>query len=90
MSVRYLYPCYFDSALTRKNGRRVSKENAVSNPDLSGLIKAVRSAGIKIASEDSKAKHPAYWFKSSGVIKVEYEGSKEELMKKTAQHLRNK
>ncbi|HJJ77719.1 MAG TPA: signal recognition particle subunit SRP19/SEC65 family protein [Methanocorpusculum sp.] len=53
MALRTVYPCYFDSSLTRKEGRRVSKSEAVTQPNLSRISRAAKAAGLSVAEEDA-------------------------------------
>ncbi|MBE6507251.1 MAG: signal recognition particle protein Srp19 [Methanocorpusculum parvum] len=87
MALRTIYPCYFDVSLTRAAGRRVSKSEAVPQPNLSRIARAAKAAGLSIAEEDASASHPARWFAKEGRIVIEYAGSKEELLHKIAEKL---
>ena len=87
MALRTVYPCYFDSSLTRKEGRRVSKSEAVTQPNLSRISRAAKAAGLSVAEEDASASHPARWFAKEGRLVVEYAGSKEELLHTIASRL---
>lgn len=90
MAIRILYPCYFDAALTRAQGRRVAKSLAGQQPNAAQLSRAAKAAGISVIDEESKAPHPAQWFAGTGRIRVEFEGSKEELLKIIAAKLGRK
>ena len=87
MALRTIYPCYFDVSLTRKEGRRVAKSEAVPQPNLSRLARAAKSAGIIVAEEDASKSHPARWFAREGRLVVDFAGSKEELLHKIASAL---
>ncbi|WFN33789.1 signal recognition particle subunit SRP19/SEC65 family protein [Methanogenium sp. S4BF] len=80
---RTLYPCYFDSALTRRQGRRVPREMAREAPQIRAIHKAAKRAGLSARIDEGTA-HPAHWQKKDGRVIVEWKGSKEELMKKIA------
>ncbi|MDO5844191.1 MAG: signal recognition particle subunit SRP19/SEC65 family protein [Methanocorpusculum sp.] len=90
MAVRYLYPCYFDLSLTRKEGRRVNKDAAVENPNSAQISRAAKLAGLNVVEENKTAHHPAQWYKAGGRISIEYEGSKEQLLKTVAGKLGGK
>ncbi|HJJ47004.1 MAG TPA: signal recognition particle protein Srp19 [Methanocorpusculum sp.] len=85
MAHRLLYPAYFDVSLTRKEGRRVAKDKAVEHPDIFRLARAVSSLGLTSIQEDKK--FPKRWYDAAGRLSVEYEGSKEELLKAVAEKL---
>ena len=83
---RTLYPCYFDSALTRSEGRRVSKDLARETPKTRAIHKAAKKSGLSARIEED-AHHPAFWWKGEGRVVVEWKGTKEDLIKKIAQKL---
>lgn len=87
MALRTIYPCYFDVSLTRKEGRRVAKSEAVPQPNLSRLARAAKSAGLTVAEEEASKSHPARWFAREGRLVVDFAGSKEELLHKIASAL---
>ena len=87
MAVRFLYPCYFDESLTRKEGRRVSKELAWANPNIAQLSRTAKSLGINVIEEDRTSHFPGQCFAAGGRIRVEYDGSKETLMKQIAEKM---
>lgn len=87
MALRTVYPCYFDVSLTRKEGRRVAKSEAVPQPNLSRIARAAKAAGLAVAEENAAASHPARWYAKEGKLVVEFAGSKEELLHKIASAL---
>ena len=54
-----VWPGYFDSKTSRRSGRRVSKDRAVANPTLDGLVYAARSAGIRKMKKEENTSHPS-------------------------------
>ena len=54
-----VWPGYFDSKISRRSGRRVSKDRAVANPTLDGLAYAARSAGIRKMKKEENTSHPS-------------------------------
>ena len=83
---RTLYPCYFDRALTRRQGRRVPQALAQETPQIKAIHKAAKRAGLS-ARMDEGAAHPTRGSKKDGRVIVEWKGSKEELMKKIAKKI---
>jgi signal recognition particle subunit SRP19 len=81
-----VWPAYFDSAKTRKEGRRVPKNLAVQSPKILEIKEAAEKLGLKheVAVEAGYPKTP--WVKS-GMILVEKKGSKEQVIKKIAKQL---
>lgn len=95
-----LYPVYFDANRTRAEGRRVSKELAVSNPLARELVNACRDLRLQTLFEPEKM-HPKDWA-NPGRVKVNLKENggakgggasgiknKHQLYILIAQHLRN-
>jgi signal recognition particle subunit SRP19 len=78
-----IWPAYFDQSKTRKDGRRVSKDVAVSHPKLDEVSLAVQKLGLKheIVVDVSYPRTP--WVKT-GMILVEKQGSKEQTIQRIA------
>jgi len=53
-----LWPGYFNTKLSRKQGRRVSKKCAVANPTLDTLALAARNTGLSKMKRDADISHP--------------------------------
>ncbi len=82
---RILYPCYFNSALRRGEGRRVSLSRAIRDPTLADIERAAKKAGLVFRAEP---KHfPARWWLKEGRIVVQWSEGKEKLLRKIASHL---
>ena len=81
-----IWPAYFDSARTRKKGRRVPKSLAVQSPKIQEMKEAAEKLGLshEVAAESGYPKTP--WVKT-GMIMVEKKGSKEQMIKKIARQL---
>ena len=80
-----LYPCYFNAAYTRRQGRRVSRNRSVKAPVIGDLERALKRAGVTFRIEDRH--HPAHWMRHEGRIVAMWQESKEALIKKVAQRL---
>lgn len=63
-----LYPIYFDSTRSKKDGRRVGKGHAVENPLAREIAEAVSSLGYQVALDPGKM-HPRDWA-NPGRVKV--------------------
>lgn len=50
---------YFDSKLSRSEGRRVPKEASIPNPSLDAIVWAARDVGLSKMKRDSEASHPS-------------------------------
>lgn len=59
---------YFDSKLSRSEGRRVPKEASIPNPSLDVVIWAARDAGISKMEREEGAQHPSRPFSKEGML----------------------
>ena len=75
-----VWPQYLDKDLSLSEGRKVSKEIAVSKPSISEIERALKRLGFTYEIERDKA-YPGKWYEKSGRILVEYENTKLELLK---------
>ena len=82
---RILYPCYFDATLQRRKGRRVPKELGVKSPDLPAIEAVLRKMKVPYRLEEHH--HPARWAEREGRLVAEWEGSKEDLIRRVAKRL---
>jgi signal recognition particle subunit SRP19 len=82
---RILYPCYFNAAYSRAEGRRVPRSLGVKGPVLTDLERALKRSNITFRVEDHH--HPAHWTRREGRIVAEWTESKEKLIRKIAQKL---
>lgn len=69
---------YFNSSITREEGRRIPLDRSVKDPKLGELVEAAKIIGYNAESE--VAKHPKRMSLQSGIVSVE----KKEGMKKSA------
>jgi signal recognition particle subunit SRP19 len=81
-----IWPIYFDSAKTRKDGRRVSKNIAVQSPRITEIKEAADKIGLKneVNLETHFPKMP--WAKT-GMLLVEKKEAKEKIIQKIAKQL---
>ncbi|HET6580568.1 MAG TPA: signal recognition particle subunit SRP19/SEC65 family protein [Methanoregula sp.] len=80
-----LYPCYFNAAYTRRQGRRVSLSRGVKAPVVNDLERALKRIGVTFRVEDHQ--HPAHWMRREGRVVVTWQEGKEALIKKVAQKI---
>ena len=80
-----LYPCYFNTASSRRQGRRVARSRGAKAPVISDLERALKRAGVTFRIEEHH--HPAHWMRREGRIVAEWHEGKEALIKKVAQRL---
>ncbi len=74
-----IWPVYFDANKTRKEGRRVSKNEAVQSPKIAEIETAATQLRLEpeLISEKSYPRSP--WNKA-GMLLVEKQGSKEKVI----------
>ena len=59
---------YFDSKLSRSEGRRVPKEASIPNPSLEAIIWASRDAGISKMKREEHLSHPSRPYSKEGML----------------------
>jgi signal recognition particle subunit SRP19 len=65
-----IWPVYIDSKRTKKQGRKIPIDDAVSAPSLSEISRAARKLNLSPETETNKS-FPGLWFESSGRVTVE-------------------
>ena len=66
-----LWPEYFDSNRTVKEGRRVTAKMGVSNPKMEEISKVLKQLNIKHSLE-KEASYPGTWWKQNGRVLLTY------------------
>jgi signal recognition particle subunit SRP19 len=79
---RILYPCYFNAALSREEGRRVPRTLGAKGSNASDIERALKRLGIPC--EVGEHHHPAHWARHEGRVIATWTGKKEALIKKVA------
>jgi signal recognition particle subunit SRP19 len=74
-----LYPLYFDSSVSRLQGRKVSKKYAVEKPTSENIAKAAKSLGLNPILE-KECVHPSTPWKKEGRVLVDKKGPKTKLL----------
>lgn len=76
---------YFDSSLSREEGRKVPISRAVKNPTLKELEIAAKKLGLE--PQAFEARHPKRPFRQSGYISVKKKFKKSKLISEIATQL---
>lgn len=84
-----VWPIYFDSTRSRRDGRMVSAQEGIKEPTLDAIITAAQKAGLKPEIEREK-RHPKTWHESSGRILIPKKGPKSAILKRIARSLKGK
>ncbi|OPY37031.1 MAG: Signal recognition particle 19 kDa protein [Methanoregula sp. PtaU1.Bin051] len=80
-----LYPCYFNAALDRRQGRKVPRKEGAKGPSLQELERALKKLNLRFRAEDKH--HPAHWMRHEGRVVVEWKAGKEALIRKVARQM---
>jgi signal recognition particle subunit SRP19 len=83
-----LWPVYFDSSKTRKEGRRIPKMLGTSNPSLKELAESAKRLGLK-PEIDVESAHPAIPWRRTGRILLQAGGAKKQTLTKFANELQS-
>ena len=75
-----IWPQYLNQDLTLKEGRKISKEDAVKEPSLNDIERALKRLGLKYNIQ-KEFSYPGKWYEKSGRVLVEWEGTKLELIR---------
>jgi signal recognition particle subunit SRP19 len=78
---------YFNKTLSKKMGRRVSKEKSVFDPSLKELSDAAKAAGFELKEENDQVRFPRRPFVRSGYIILPKGVSKSKAMAKISEKL---
>ncbi|MCW3996902.1 MAG: signal recognition particle protein Srp19 [Candidatus Bathyarchaeota archaeon] len=81
-----IWPIYFDQAKTRKEGRRIPKNQAVQSPKIFEIEQAVEKLALKY-EVNVDAHYPKMPWAKTGMLTVEKKESKEKLIQKIAKQL---
>lgn len=81
-----IWPCYFDSAKSRDNGRRVPKSLSVPSPKISEMKEAAEKLGLahELVADAGYPRTP--WLKT-GMLLVKKKGSKNQTIMMLAKQL---
>jgi signal recognition particle subunit SRP19 len=81
-----IWPIYFDSSRTRKEGRRVPKNIAVQSPKIAEVKEAADKLGLNNELKPEARFPKTHWAKS-GMLLVEKNEAKEKIIQKLAKQL---
>ncbi|WP_448577795.1 signal recognition particle protein Srp19 [Thermosphaera sp.] len=77
-----LYPSYFDSTLSRSDGRRIPASLAVPSPSIEEIYNAAAKLGLNPVVENDKAYPGKWWVKGRVIVDKKY--GRMELLRKIA------
>jgi signal recognition particle subunit SRP19 len=82
-----IWPIYFDNKISRLNGRKVSKKDAVEKPSLEDINKAAKSLGLNPEIQEDVS-YPGRFWKKEGRILVDKKQSKGKILRNIASKLK--
>jgi len=82
-----IWAAYFDAAISREGGRRISKKLALQTPDIDKIYAAAKALNLNPVLEKEK-KYPSRWWESKGRVLVERKHSKNDIIKMIAKRLK--
>ncbi len=80
-----IWPCYIDSSLSRNDGRKISKDKAVSKPSIEEIVNAAKKLGFDAIIEDKK--YPRLWFEQTKRVVIPKGVKKREILYKLAEEI---
>ncbi|MEA2054469.1 MAG: signal recognition particle subunit SRP19/SEC65 family protein [Candidatus Thermoplasmatota archaeon] len=80
-----LWPIYFDRRKTKKEGRRIPRDNAVPNASVEEIMNAARKMGLNPQKEEKA--YPGRWWKKEGCVLVDRTKKKTKILKDIALHM---
>lgn len=83
-----LWPCYFDRAKTRREGRKVPKKLALQEPTTDIIAKTAKDLGFYVEIEPDKS-HPSEPWKGTGRVIVAKTTSKSDIIARIASRLKD-
>lgn len=75
----YIWPVYIDSERTKKEGRRISRKNAVQSPKLREISNAAKKLKLNPEVETVKS-YSRSWWENSGRVSVDKNMPKREIL----------
>jgi signal recognition particle subunit SRP19 len=81
-----LWPCYFDAAKTRKDGRRVPKSLAMLSPKILEIKQAAEELGLECESV-ANSSHPRTPSLKTGMLLVKKREKKDQIVRRIAKQL---
>ncbi len=84
-----LWPSYIDSRLKRKDGRRVTKKEAVDSPTVQMISEALTALGIEHEVDES-ASYPSRWYRKEGRVLVRNDMGKKEILRLVSAEIRKR
>ena len=82
-----IWPQYLNKDLSLSEGRKIAKEDAVKEPTVNDIEKALKRLGLEYEVQ-KEFSYPGKWYEKSGRILVEWEGTKLELIREVSSEIK--
>lgn len=82
-----VWPQYLDKNLSLSEGRKISKEDAVAEPSISEIERALKRLGLTYTIDKERA-YPGKWYEKSGRVLVEWDKTKLELIREISSKIK--
>ena len=82
-----IWPQYLDKNLTIKEGRKIAKDDCVSEPSINDIERALKRLGLQYEMQKDQS-YPGKWYDKSGRVLVEWDGTKLELLREVGLKLK--
>jgi len=86
--VYIIWTVYFNSKLSKREGRRVSLNEAIPNPTLEEVINACNRLGLEITGYERKRYPRIWWMENAYVVVKKGDIKKSEIVKLIAKEIR--
>src|SRR5215467_10343931 len=81
---------YFNKTISKKMGRRVSREKSIFDPSLKELIEAAKAAGLELKDTNDQVRFPRRPFVRSGYISLTKNQPKSKIISSISEKLVSK
>lgn len=84
----HIWPQYINSKLKLSEGRKISKEDAVKDPTINEIEKALKKLNIEYELIENHA-YPGEWWNKCGEIKIDKVDNKLELLREISKKIKS-
>ncbi|WP_458455113.1 signal recognition particle subunit SRP19/SEC65 family protein [Methanobrevibacter sp.] len=83
-----IWPQYLDKNLSLNEGRKISKEDAVKEPTINEIERALKRLNLQYSLQ-KEFSYPGKWYEKSGRVLVEWDKTKLELIRTVSLEIKN-
>ncbi len=82
-----VWPAYIDATLSRSEGRKIARKEAVRKPRVEEIVEAAKKLDLNPEVED--ARYPRQWWVQKQRVIVDKKGGKLEILRMIAREIEN-